>query len=279
MPTIEYAATAEEASARLAELGDAEIIAGATWIMRAGLRREALRPTYVALSRIPGIADVTSNGVTTVGALATHSAIARLDAFPVLREAAALSAFPQVRNVATLGGNLKAVDFAAADLVPALLTCDATVSVVSAGTTRQVPVSDYVASRRTGPADEVVTGVTLRPAAGLVSTYERLTVRASGEYAVAAAAVSLVLGEDGTVREARIAAGSVEPEPRLLDAADALVGQRLTGDVIAGVGADAGAALEPRSAVDAPAWYRKAVFPTLVERALRRLVPAEGARA
>lgn len=278
MSTIEFATSAAEAGARLAELGDAEILAGGTWIMRAGLRRETLRPTYVSLARVPGLAAITANGSTTVGALATHTDIAALDAFPALAQAATLSAFPQVRNVATLGGNLRAVDFAAADLVPALLVCDAAVAVVSGAGASTVDIAAYVAARRARPRDEVVTGVILTPNPATFSTYERLTVRAAGEYAVAAAAVSVTFATDGTVSAARIAAGSVEPEPRLLAAADALVGSALTTDAIAAVAAAAAAELEPRSAVDAPAWYRKAVFPTLVQRALGRLA-SDGACA
>jgi aerobic carbon-monoxide dehydrogenase medium subunit len=222
----------EDAQALLAE--GAEPLAGGTWVMRSGLRGEPMARRYVALAGIEALRQVTrTNGTLTIGALVTHAELAELDAPQALVEAAAASAFPSVRNVATLGGNLCATGFAEADLVPALLALGATVRVDE----RSVPIEDFTPGG-------LVTAVEVP--VGRVSAFERLTVRGAGEYAVASVAVS---AEEG-MRDLRIAIGSVEERPRLC------------GEPLTCVGRDGS---------DAPGWYREAVLPALLERAVARL--------
>lgn len=278
MSRVELAESVEHASSLLVELGEAaEVLAGGTWIMRARLRGERLKPVYVSLRAVAdlrGIAD--TDRETHVGALVTHTQLAAAPQLRVLAEAAALSAFPQIRNVATVGGNLRALDFAQADLVPALLAAEATVAVHHAGGVERIPIGDYYATRRDRLHDEVVMGVAVPQVAGRSGTYERLTVRAGGEYAVAAVAVSIDRDPAGVVRGARIAVGSVEPQARLLDdAAALLVGKPLSPESGQAAGQAAANAVQPRDDIDAPAWYRKAVLPHLVERALGRLASEE----
>jgi aerobic carbon-monoxide dehydrogenase medium subunit len=117
---IHLASSMEDAEA--AVRAGATPLAGATWIMRAPIRRE-ISPAagYVALSRIPALRhiDVTESKIR-IGACATHADIAaRLAPFEEcsgLASAAANSANPAIRNVATIGGNLCAAAFAASDL-------------------------------------------------------------------------------------------------------------------------------------------------------------------
>ncbi len=63
------------------------------------------------------------------GASVTHAALAKaiagLPGLEGLAAAATGAANPAIRRVATVGGNLCALDFAAADLVPTLLALDA----------------------------------------------------------------------------------------------------------------------------------------------------------
>jgi carbon-monoxide dehydrogenase medium subunit len=250
----------EAALADLADLGpDGAPLAGATWIMRGALPRRA----YVSLGALPELrgATVTADALV-LGALTTHRELAGLHGAPEgLRQAAGRSAFPAVRAVATLGGNLATAGFPEADLVPALLAADATVTLAGAP---DMPIAAYLAAR---PAGAIVTGVRVPLAAGRRSAYERLTVRGAGEYAVASVALSVDV-EDGIVIAARVAVGAVEDVACLCQAAaDALAGSALEADAAEAAGRAAAEELTGRDGHDAPGWYRTAVLPGMLRRA------------
>lgn len=267
---VYMAESVEEATSVLAELGEEGApLAGGTWIMRAPLRGQTHQRSFVSLSRLTALRQLTAGDDVHVGALVTHTELATLSAGTAtagLVRAAALSAFPQVRNVATVAGNLAATGFAEADLVPALLAADAEVEVAAGDQTRYEPLEDYLASRTRRPAGELITNVRVPAPPGRRSGFERLTVRASGEYAIANVAVCVDV-DHGVVQHARLAVGSVDERARLCDAS-ALVGQP-AGDAEAAraAGEAAAAELTARDGLDAPGWYRLAVLPALVQRA------------
>lgn len=273
-------ASIEEAVAALHELGpDAIPLAGATWVMRSAQRGRR----YVALGgvrelRHPVSADERADRVT-IGATATHTDLAREDplrahgAVNGLNQAARYSAFPQVRNVATVAGNLCARGFAEADLVPALLAADATVLTATAGRRSARPVVDHLSGGST--LAELVVGLEIPTPPGRGSGFARLTVRGSGEYAIANVAVSVDLNDEGLVAAARVAVGAVEPVPRLcLTAAEVLVGRAPDARAAGEAGNAAAADLRSRDGLDAPGWYRLAVLPALFRTALARAVAA-----
>jgi carbon-monoxide dehydrogenase medium subunit len=267
---VRHVRSVDEAVSELSALGeDGAALAGGTWVMRSPLRGESMKRCYVALAGVEELRRVDlGDGAAELGALLTHTELALLGDAPALAglaRAAACSAFPAVRNVATLGGNLCADGFAEADLVPALLAADASVVVRSSAGERREPVLASLA-----PGDLVV-GVSVPTPAGWRSSFERLTVRAGGEYAVASVAVSALV-VDGAIRQARVAVGSVQPRARLCEAA----GRALAGVALApGCADDAGAAARDecsgRDGLDAPGWYREAVLPHLVQRAVMGL--------
>jgi carbon-monoxide dehydrogenase medium subunit len=77
---------------------------------------------------------------------------------------------------------------------------------------------------------------------------------------------------DGVVGSARVAVGSVEERARLCEAAAAaLAGGVLDHDSAVEAGRAAADECTGRDGVDAPGWYREAVLPTLVRRAVTRL--------
>ena len=124
-----------------------------------------------------------------------------------------------MRGVATVGGNVCAEPFPEADLVPALLACEAELELAD-GRRGSVPA-------RVEPGG-LVTRVIVPAPPGRRSWFRRLTVRAGGEYAVASVAVSVDLDGSGVVGSARLAVGSVEQRPRLFpEAAELLVGAPL----------------------------------------------------
>jgi carbon-monoxide dehydrogenase medium subunit len=270
------AGSLHEAVAALASAGDRGApLAGATWIMRAGLRGEARKDVYVALGGIAELRGITLGEELAIGALVTHAELAEAGLGApagALAEAARASAFPAVRTVATLGGNLAARPFPEADLVPALLALDARMRLAGPGGETSLPVEEYLCTREARPPGELIVAVGIPSPAGGRSAYERLTVRGGGEYPVAALAVSVDLDRSGVVRAARVALGSVEAVARRSEAgAAALVGRPLDAAAAERCGAAVAAEAHPRDGLDAPGWYRAAVLPALARRAIGRI--------
>lgn len=272
------ATSVDEAVLALASRGTgAAALAAGTWVMRSSLRGEDLLPSYVSLNGIAEMRTVEADeGEISLGALLTHTDLAST-ALPValagLVGAAQQSAFPQVRNIATLGGNIRAIGFAEADLVPALLALDARLEIASSRGRTTVPFAEYLRESDDRPSDEIIVRVLLAALATRRSAFTRLTVRGGGEYAIANVCVCVDLDTDGVVTAARVAIGSVEPIARLsLAAARALVGTRPSAAVGEEVGRLAAADCTPRDGLDAPGWYRCEVLPSLVRRACTELV-------
>ena len=148
-------ATLDEAVGELDALGgDAALLAGGTWVMRAHHRGEPFAHAYVSLLEVPELAAATLGERSSLGALLTHEDLAALDpdAGPLgaIAQAARTSAFPAIRTVATLGGNLCAAGFREAELSAALLALDAEVEVVSPAGTTILPLDTYLDTRPAG---------------------------------------------------------------------------------------------------------------------------------
>jgi aerobic carbon-monoxide dehydrogenase medium subunit len=277
-PSLVSAASVDQAVGALARLGEeGAALAGGTWIMRAPLRGEAFKPSYVALRGVEELHRLERGDPTVLGSLLTHAELAVLErgAGPLgaLAEAARRSAFPAVRSVATLGGNLCAAPFPEADLVPALLALDARVDLVSPAGAESVHLAEYVASRASRPAGELVRSVTVPAPSSRRSSYERLTIRGGGEYPLVSVAVAVELDDDGIAGEVRVAVGSVEEVARRSGAAEAaLAGRRLGAAAATEAGRAAVAELAARDDRLAPGWYRLAVLPALLRTAIGRIV-------
>lgn len=256
-------------------LPGAQPVAGASWVMRAPLRHEPQAPTWVALA---GIEDLhrcdTAGDRIRLGALVTHDRLAHaLPAAPDLRalaQAAAGAANPGVRRIATLGGNLCATGFAAADLAPALLALDATVEIATPQGRESLPVADFL-TRRGAPGPWLLTEVTL-PRGPWHSAHARLPMRKAGDYPAAIVSLSATLSPEGRIERLRAAIGAVEQAPRRWHALET----RAKGEPLAALAdlAQDTAGITPREALDAPGWYRLRILPTLVRRAAEAI--AEG---
>lgn len=182
-----------------------------------------------------------------------------------------------MRLAATLGGNLCAADFPAADLACALLALEAQVDLERLTGPGRLPLSDFLARRATLTPDALVAGVRIPRHPGRRGAHIRLPLRAAGDYPVAILSLAVSL-EDGRLIRPVIAAGSVEPAPRRWRALEAaLEGAPL--DPIAGEAAAASLleGFSPRDGLDAPGWYRLAVLPALVRRALIAIGPETSA--
>ena len=249
--------------------GNAVVVAGATWVMRAILRGDRGDRTFVSLARIAQLHETAedADGLR-IGALVTHDALAKgMSAVPeALVQAAANSANPAIRRAATIGGNLCAQEFRAPDLVPALIALNATVTLVSGRGRETLPVEEFVNTRAERAPGAILTTIHVPRQVGR-SAHARALLRQAGEYPVANASVSLNLAKDGTIDTLRIAVGAVEDVPRRWHSLErALQGQPLTASHAAGIARDHLREFTPRDDVDAPGWYRLRVLPGLVQQ-------------
>jgi aerobic carbon-monoxide dehydrogenase medium subunit len=257
----------------LGECGSAGApFAGGTWIMRSPIRHQPFKSRYVAIGRIPELAAITINTDTVeIGAAVTHTALAvalaDLPEFNVLATAASRSANPAVRAMATIGGNLSTSDFAAADCVPALLCLDAEIEIAGRGDRQLVRLDRFLKIRSTIEPDRLVTRIIL-PRSDCKSAHARLPLRKSGDYPVAIVSLAMSFDAAARVQSARIAVGSVEPVARRWERLEAaLLGRPLDPVRTAEVAAELAGEFAGRDSVDAPAWYRISVLPSLVRRA------------
>lgn len=204
-----------------------------------------------------------------IGAAATHSEILAHPAtarFPVLRLALRTIGSPALRVMGTLGGNLVNASPAGDGLIPLYLH-EARVHLAGAGETRELGVDEFVLGpgRTSLREDELVRCVTLPfPREGAQVHFRKVGRRQALIIAVASLG-ALVWLEDGVIREARLALGSVAPtvlRPR--DVEQALVGRPLTVEALAGLRDALSSAVCPISDLRASADYRRRVAGNLL---------------
>jgi len=120
--------------------------------------------------------------------------------------------------------------------------------------------------------DEILTAVHLPPVDGWRSVYWKLRRRGSLDFQVLSVAAAAKVGADGTVEAARIILGAVASRPiDAAAAADAVIGRRLTDDVIAQAADAAAKPAKPMDNTDFDLTWRKRVMKDVVTYALREL--------
>ncbi|OGL11100.1 MAG: hypothetical protein A3I14_15425 [Candidatus Rokubacteria bacterium RIFCSPLOWO2_02_FULL_73_56] len=274
----EPAAVAEAVAlgARFGEAG--RFLAGGTDLI-IQMRRGKVAPRHVlSLHRVPGLDRIEANGAITLGALVTHRAVERCADFQgplgALVEGARVVGGHQIRNVATVGGNVVNAS-PAADVVPVLLTLDATVTCLGPDGERTLPLEGFLTgpgqtARRPGELLTAIRFERLPPASA--TAFLKAGRRRAMEISVVCVAARLTLDP---ARErclaARITLGAVAPTTMRARAAErALEGRPLTDDVLREAGRLAAGECRPISDVRASARYRRLLVETLVPRALRR---------
>jgi len=164
------------------------------------------------------------------------------------------------------------------DLAPALVALHATFEVTGPGGQRRLTAADFFVLPSQNPAREnalgameLLTGVCMpTPAAGVVSTYLKITDRAAWTHAEVSVAVVLHV-EGERIHTASVVLGGVAPMPwRLTDVEQFLRGTALSAAVAGQAGALAIAHAQPL----AKNGHKVPMTRAAVERALLRLVPA-----
>ena len=194
-----------------AQAAGARLLAGGTWLMRAPLRGETLSGAFASLHGIAALQrlDLTPEAAE-IGAAVSHTrlaqALAGIPDLAPLALAAGASANPGVRRAASLGGNLCAQAFPAADLACALLALEADVDLERLSGPGRLPLAEFLARREALLPGALVAGVRIARRPGRVGAHARLPLRAAGDYPVAI--VSLAAGvADGRLLRPVIAVG------------------------------------------------------------------------
>jgi carbon-monoxide dehydrogenase medium subunit len=252
----------------------ARFIAGGTDLV-IQIKRKRLAPQHlISLSALglDTIRETASEFV--IGATTTHNDVVFHPAFQrqliALTEASAVVGGRQIRNVATVGGNIVNAS-PAADLVPVLLTLDATVDLSGAHGTRSLPVDAFLLDRGQTDrrVDEVLTAVRFpRPPDASATAFLKGGRRKAMEISVVCVAAHLAGPRNGKgYDKARIAVGAAASRTFRPIGAEQLVAD---GGPFAEAGRLAAAAAAPIDDVRASARYRRLLVAALVERALVR---------
>jgi len=272
------AGSIEEAIAILEQHGaDAKLLSGGQSLIPLMKFRLVEPAVLVDINRISGLDRLEEqNGQLVIGSLVRESVLERSplirQRYPILADTAEVIADPLVRNLATVGGNLAHGD-PANDHPATMLALRAEVVARGPQGERVIPIDDFFIdtfATALGP-DELLTEVRI-PAppprsGGAYLKFERKV----GDYAVAAAAVFLVLDSEGKIARAGIGLTNVHYKPLRAEAAEkVLLGQHPSDDVFRTAAELAAQASDPTSDLRGPAEYKRAVARTMTFRALRR---------
>src|SRR4051812_15028925 len=261
--------TIDAAIAVAREHGEAaRFIAGGTDLI-IQINRQRLAPAHVISLAGLGLDTISeTSSEYSIGAMATHDVVVTHPGFQreliALAQASAVIGGRQVRNIATVGGNIVNAS-PAADLVPVLLTLDATVELRGTAGPRSLPLDRFLVERgRTERRpDEILTAVRFdKPPAGSATWFLKAGRRKAMEISVICVAAHLVRGG-----KARIAVGAAASRTVRIRDAEALV-EKEGAAAFSEAGRLAAAQVTPIDDVRASARYRTLLVATLVERAL-----------
>jgi 4-hydroxybenzoyl-CoA reductase subunit beta len=230
--------------------------------------------------------------------------------FASLAAAAAQIAGPQLREMGTLGGNIcldtrcvyynqthfwrkalgyclkkdgtvchvvkggrKCVAAASNDTAPVLMTLDASIRVVGANGTRDIPIHDFyvpdgIVNTVLGP-DELVTEVRVPiPEAPVRTGYYKVRIRASIDYSALTVAVAAQLDANQRIEWVRMALSSLGARPHGIRKLEAFRGRPLDGAAIAELGQIAHKQCHPLTNINVDPEWRREMIPVCVKRAL-----------
>ena len=269
------AASVAEACAWCAEDREAVLIAGGQTLMPM-LAMRLVRPTRVIdIGRIPELDGIRVDGgdvvigATTRQAAAERSPIVAAE-LPLLARALPWIGHPPTRRRGTIGGSIANAD-PAAEIALIAVTLGAEMLIAGAGDgPAAIPAAEFfLAPMVTAlPAGAMLTGLRFPRAkpARTGSGFAEIA-RRHGDFALAAAAVSLVLDDHGAIAGIALAIGGATPVPMRL-ALYALIGARPDDAKIAAAVAAALAPLAMMTDGHASAAYRRRAAAHLAQAAI-----------
>jgi putative cofactor-binding repeat protein len=219
-----------------------------------------------------------------IGAACTYTSLRRHDIvsreFPLLATASSWTGGIANQNRGTLGGNIANAS-PAADSLPTLLVYDAELTLISVRGERRVAYrSFHTGYKQTVLADdELIRDISLRRRfSGYVSHARKVGARnAQAISKVCLAALGQMA--NGTIRDVRLALGSIAPVPlRLSETEQMLTGKKIEPSLIEIARKTAMSEIRPIDDIRSTARYRAVVAGNLVAEFLEKLA-AEGADA
>jgi 2-furoyl-CoA dehydrogenase FAD binding subunit len=266
--------TVEEALDLLKEFGsDASIISGGL-SLGAMLNMRLVRPK--ALIDINGLDELASTHVgdatISTGTLTRQAAAMKFPALmsgvPLLAKALPNVGHYQTRSRGTLGGSVAHAD-PSAEIPLTLVTLAGAVNLQSPGGKRDVPAREFFHGLLTTDrrADELITGLTWpirRAQTGYA--FEEIAQR-HGDFAIAAVAVEVTVGGDGTIADLSLGLGGIEDRP-LVAATGDFIGKPATEATAVEIANTVAEAVDPMVDLQANADYRRQLVRVLGARTL-----------
>ena len=270
--------TVGEATQLLSNYGEkAQILAGGIDLIPR-MRKGDVKAEYVInIQKIPGLEDIGPDGKKGLkfGAMAKLHSVETSKAiqnnYPILYEAIHQITSVQTKYMGTVVGNL-CVGTPASDVATALFALGTELKIAGVKGERTQPIEkfylDYL--RTSLQRGEMVTGVFLpNPRPGTGAAFVNL-VRTHADIAKISVAVAILV-QDGICRQARIAMGAAAPVVfRTAKAEAALIGQKLSSQVISKAAETAAGETKPITDLRSTAEYRKETAKVLVRRALEK---------
>ncbi len=267
--------TVEEVLALLGQFGDdGKVLAGGHSLVPMMKLRLAEPAHLIDINAIDDLRGIRDEGdVIVIGAGTTQAEVLTSDLLakkcPILPEAAAQIADPQVRNCGTIGGNCANGDPGNDD--PAIMMAlDASYTLQSQDGERQIAAREFYQGIYTTALAENELLIEIRiptPAKGVGMSYQKIK-RKVGDYAIAAAAVTLAMS-DGQCTDAAIALTNVGDTALLpLAAADAIKGTSVDASAVDAAAEAAMAASEPVEDLRGTREYRTAMAGQMTRQAI-----------
>jgi carbon-monoxide dehydrogenase medium subunit len=270
------ARSVDDVLAALLEHGeDARILAGGQSLIPA-MRYRLARPTVlVDINPIADLAYVReANGALVLGARARDFAVevspAVRERYHLIADAAAVVADPIVRQSGTVVGSLCHND-PAGDWGVVALASRAEIVVRGKTGNRVVPIDDFLVDSFTTAVAAGEMAIEARfptPGPRTSGSYQKIE-RKVGDFATAAAGVSLTLAEDGTIAAAGIAIGAAGPTAKRVPAAELLlIGARPSRELLRSAAAEARAISDPVADTRGDVEFKREMAAVLVYRGL-----------
>ena len=253
---------------------DGRILAGGTDLL-VQMRKYGNKPSALfAVEHLPELQQVAENETELfIGAGLTLQQLWELpiikERFPVLYDALSVLGSPPIRHSGTLGGNLCTAS-PAGDTLPPLYILGAQIAISSQTGKRCMPISQFIQ----GPGQtmlnqgEFVRGIYLPlPAPNSFSAYYKVGKRKALAIAIASLAVMLELYPDKTVKDIKLAWGSVGPTVMILPEVEQfLKGKVLSDEILSQAGEMAMLGVAPIDDIRASAEYRRRLTANLLFR-------------
>ena len=260
-------ASLRDAAAALGRERDARFFGGGTLMVRR-INEGTARFSTLVRSTDRQLREVRASGSRVlIGAGVTMGEVLARRDLDFLHAAARVIGGPAVRAAATVGGNLFAFS-PYGDFTAALLALDATVSVQSGYSPREIALEEFLAARAKD-ARSIVTGVQVARPRGdgdlRFTKIARVHPRGVGIFSIAAH----LPRSGGRLAGVRIAYSAMAPTPtRAKDAERALEGRELDAAAVDAAVAVATAGCTPATDSIATEWYRRQVLPVHLRRLL-----------